>query len=97
MKSANYAAQWEQIRWAIQQGAGIYDFAGTACGYPPNPAARGYGVYQFKSQFGAEIVVWYGYADLVFSRARYRLFRRIEELLPRVERAALAVRSRLGR
>ncbi len=82
VRNANYALQWEMIRWAIERGCHTYDFAGTGTGYPPTPGTRGYGVYMFKRQFAAEIVVWYGYADLVFRRLPYRALRAAERALP---------------
>lgn len=83
---ANYLLQWEIIRWAIQQGCTVFDFGGTATGWPPNPASRGYGVYRFKRTFAAEVVAWYGYADLVLRRAPYHAFRTAERMLPYGER-----------
>jgi peptidoglycan pentaglycine glycine transferase (the first glycine) len=81
-----WGIQWEMIRWAIMQGCQIYDFAGTATNFPPSKNDKGYGVYQFKRSFGAEIVAWYGYADQVFRPVPYRLFRTLERSLPYGER-----------
>jgi hypothetical protein len=77
------------IRWAIAHGCTLYDFGGTGTGDPPKESDKGYGVYQFKRSFGAEIVRWYGYADRPFRPARYAGFRLMERLLPYGERAFL--------
>ncbi|WP_447977168.1 lipid II:glycine glycyltransferase FemX [Candidatus Nitrospira bockiana] len=86
MQRAGWAIQWEMIRWAIAHGCRTYDFGGTGTNYPPSETDKGYGVYQFKRSFGAEIVRWYGYADYVFDRWRYGAFRAIERHLPYGER-----------
>lgn len=82
MQRAGWAVQWEMIRWAIMQGCRVYDFGGTGTNYPPQATDKGYGVYQFKRSFGADIVRWYGYADYVFSPARYAGLRLLERNLP---------------
>lgn len=86
MQRAGWAVQWEMLRWAIAQGCTTYDFGGTGTGYPPHETDKGYGVYQFKHSFGAQIVQWYGYADYVFRPLSYRAFRLIERQLPYGER-----------
>ena len=87
--NAGAAVQWEMIRWAISEGCRLYDFAGTGTNFPPRKTDKGYGVYQFKRSFGAEIVAWYGYADYVFRPALYGLFRAVERSLPYGERVLL--------
>lgn len=89
VKYAGWAVQWEMLRWAISEGCAVYDFAGTGTSYPPRKADKGYGVYQFKKSFGAEIIAWYGYADYVFRPVRYGWFRAIEQSLPYGERVFL--------
>lgn len=84
--NSGWALQWEMIRWAIIEGCRVYDFAGTATHYPPRETDKGYGVYQFKHSFGAQIVRWYGYADYVFRPLSYQTFRLIERKLPYGER-----------
>jgi hypothetical protein len=74
------------LRWAMAQGCTTYDFGGTGTSYPPQETDKGYGVYQFKQSFGAQIVRWYGYADCVFAPARYTAFRLLERNLPLGER-----------
>jgi peptidoglycan pentaglycine glycine transferase (the first glycine) len=89
VKHAGLAVQWEMIRWGMHEGCRFYDFAGTGTHFPPRTTDKGYGVYQFKRSFGAEIVAWYGYADYVFRPALYRLFRAMERTLPYGERVLL--------
>jgi lipid II:glycine glycyltransferase (peptidoglycan interpeptide bridge formation enzyme) len=86
MQRAGWAVQWEMLRWAMAQGCSTYDFGGTGTSYPPQESDKGYGVYQFKHSFGAQIVRWYGYADYVFRPISYRAFRFIEQQLPYGER-----------
>lgn len=86
MQRAGWAVQWDMLRWAMAQGCTIYDFGGTGTGYPPQETDKGYGVYQFKHSFGAQIVRWYGCADYVFRAMSYRAFRLIERKLPYGER-----------
>jgi peptidoglycan pentaglycine glycine transferase (the first glycine) len=86
MQRAGWAVQWEMLRWAMAQGCESYDFGGTGTGYPPQETDKGYGVYQFKHSFGAQIIRWYGCADYVFRPMPYRAFRLIERHLPYGER-----------
>ena len=86
MQRAGWAVQWDMLRWAMAQGCTTYDFGGTGTSYPPQETDKGYGVYQFKQSFGAQIVRWYGYADYVFAPARYAAFRLLERNLPLGER-----------
>jgi peptidoglycan pentaglycine glycine transferase (the first glycine) len=95
MQRAGWAVQWEMLRWAIAQGCSTYDFGGTGTSYPPQETDKGYGVYQFKHSFGAQIVQWYGYADYVFRPVSYRAFRLIEQQLPYGERMFLEWPNRL--
>ncbi len=89
MQRAGWAVQWEMLRWAMAQGCTTYDFGGTGTGYPTQETDKGYGVYQFKHSFGAQIVRWYGYADYVFRPLPYQGFRLIERQLPYGERVFL--------
>jgi lipid II:glycine glycyltransferase (peptidoglycan interpeptide bridge formation enzyme) len=89
IKYTGWAVQWEMVRWAIGEGCTVYDFAGTGTTYPPKETDKGYGVYQFKKSFGADIVCWYGYADYIFKPALYAGLRAIERSLPLGERIFL--------
>jgi hypothetical protein len=42
-------------------------------GYPPQETDKGYGVYQFKHSFGADIIRWYGCADYEFLQCHIEL------------------------
>ena len=95
MQRAGWAVQWDMIRWAIAHGCTLYDFGGTGTTDPPKETDKGYGVYQFKRSFGADIVRWFGYADRPFSPVRYAGFRLIERLLPYGERMFLEWPKRL--
>ena len=85
---------WEFIRWAKAAGCEVIDWGGSGTRFPPSEADDGYGVYQFKSGFGAELRCWLPYHDLVFRPTLYRLARSIETwVLPQAWR----VRARLNR
>ena len=95
---ANWALQWDMVSWAVESGCSQYDLRGTATNYPPQPADKGYGVYQFKKSFGAQLTPLLGYFDLVLAPRRYQAFRYAERrLLPLGERAleALAALRRM--
>jgi lipid II:glycine glycyltransferase (peptidoglycan interpeptide bridge formation enzyme) len=84
---------WEFIRWAKAAGCDAIDWGGCGTGFPPSESDDGYGVYQFKSGFGAELRYWLPYHDLVFRPPLYRLARAAERwVLPRAWR----LRSRLN-
>lgn len=90
VQRASWALQWEMIKWAIARGCTVYNFHGSATTYPPRVSDKGYGVYEFKRSFGAELVAWYGYADYVFKPACYGMFRAVERAVPHVERLLAA-------
>jgi hypothetical protein len=85
---------WELIRWAKAAGCDILDLGGSGTHVPPSESDDGYGVYQFKSGFGAALRYWTPYHDLVFRPGLYRLARAAERrLLP----YAWKLRARLNR
>jgi hypothetical protein len=85
---------WEFIRWAKAAGCEEIDWGGSGTHFPPSERDGGYGVYQFKSGFGASLRYWVPYHDLVFRSPLYRLARAAETwLLPLAWRA----RARLNR
>ena len=89
---ANWGLMWEMVSWGIDSGCASYDFRGTATNYPPSPLDKGYGVYQFKKSFGAQLTPLLGYFDLVLAPMRYQAFRYAERrLLPVGERALEAL------
>lgn len=69
---------WELIRWAKAAGCDLVDWGGSGTRFPPSPSDDGYGVYQFKSGFGADLQYWLPYHDLVFQPGLYRLARAAE-------------------
>lgn len=60
------AIQHAIMEWAKQQGCRRYDMGGTCTDWPITESDRGYGVYQFKKQLGAEVHLSAPYVDLVF-------------------------------
>jgi hypothetical protein len=84
---------WEFIRWAKAAGCDVIDWGGSGTRYPPSERDEGYGVYQFKSGFGAGLRYWMPYHDLVFRPRLYRLARAAETwILPQAWR----LRARLN-
>jgi GNAT acetyltransferase-like protein/peptidoglycan biosynthesis/recognition FemAB-like protein len=74
---------WKLIRWAKTVGCDEIDWGGSGTHFPPSESDEGYGVYQFKSGFGASLRYWIPYHDLVFRPGLYRLARIAERsLLP---------------
>jgi len=69
---------WEFMRWAKAVGCDLIDWGGSGTRFPPSEADDGYGVYQFKSGFGAALQYWMPYHDLVFRPGLYRLARAAE-------------------
>lgn len=53
---ANRTLQMRMIEWAINAGCTLYDLRGSATHFPPRETDPGYGVYEFKKSFGAELV-----------------------------------------
>jgi lipid II:glycine glycyltransferase (peptidoglycan interpeptide bridge formation enzyme) len=61
-KMPNYLLQWEAMRWARAQGCTTYDLWGA-----PDEASEDdplWGVYRFKSGFGAQVLRTIGAWDL---------------------------------
>jgi GNAT acetyltransferase-like protein len=85
---------WEFIRWAKARDCEAIDWAGSGTQDPPCETDPGYGVYRFKSAFGATLERLAPYHDLVFRPRLYRAFRFAERtLLPK----AWSLRARLNR
>ncbi|MFZ0211478.1 MAG: peptidoglycan bridge formation glycyltransferase FemA/FemB family protein [Candidatus Acidiferrales bacterium] len=72
---ANEALHWTAIRWARKLGCDHYDMVGAGTSYPPTEGNAGYGLYNFKKGFGAELVYSAGYFDLINRRALYSALR----------------------
>jgi lipid II:glycine glycyltransferase (peptidoglycan interpeptide bridge formation enzyme) len=92
---ANEPLQWRAIQWAKDAGCRWYDTGGLGTSYPPREGNSGYGVYNYKKGFGADICYSAGLFDLVNSRAGYAAFRLFEKrLLPRAYKLAGGFLSR---
>lgn len=83
-----YAAKWEAIRRAVEEGCVDYDLWGV----PPGPDRDHpwYGLWEFKSGFSGNLVEYVGCWDLVLSELRHgvgevteRARRRLGKLLAR--------------
>lgn len=74
---ASYAAQWESLRWAIDQGCDTYDWWGGPDALVASD--RLWGVYRFKAGFGAtlrqQLGAWDGPTSLPRREAYHWLYR----------------------
>jgi lipid II:glycine glycyltransferase (peptidoglycan interpeptide bridge formation enzyme) len=71
--------QWEAMRWAKAHGYAVYDMYGV-----PNDFAESdpmWGVYEFKRDFGGQVVRHIGAWDYVPNRVWYRLY---TQIMPRL-------------
>lgn len=88
-----YLLQWKALQWAKEQGASWYDFwgipdeVGADDSVPENETLDQknvrdglWGVYRFKQGFGGEVVRYAGAYDLVYNRAMYLLWERMQRL-----------------
>lgn len=75
MKSHNaqYAIQWEMIRFAVRHGFQRYNFYGIAG--LPNEMTEEDGVYNFKKGFGGQVIELIGSFELPVNPKIYRLHR----------------------
>lgn len=87
---AAYLVQWSAIRWAVGDGARIYDFLGI--GNPRRPG-RLAGLWDFKRRFGASPVSYVGEWDLPLAPLPYALWVAFEPALS----LARAYWARVGR
>ena len=53
-RQPNYLLQWEAIRWAKERGCALYDFWGAPDEFVESDSL--WGVWRFKSGFGADVV-----------------------------------------
>jgi peptidoglycan pentaglycine glycine transferase (the first glycine) len=82
------AVHWTWIRWARAVGCTDIDFGSSGTHVPPRPTDRNFGIYRFKAELGARLVLTVGYHDCVFRPASYRLARVVEhQALPRAWRS----------
>ena len=86
---------WELIRWAREAGSLELDLGSSCTGVPPVQTHPNYGIYRFKAELGARLVLCTGYHDRVFAPLRYRIARQLEAHAHHVNRRLLG-RLRLG-
>jgi lipid II:glycine glycyltransferase (peptidoglycan interpeptide bridge formation enzyme) len=85
---APYLVQWEGMRWARAQGAGVYDLWGIPDALHENEDL--WGVYRHKRGYGGEIVRYVGAFDLVRSPLQHLALERVARpLFKRVSRLAV--------
>jgi lipid II:glycine glycyltransferase (peptidoglycan interpeptide bridge formation enzyme) len=87
-KMPNYLLQWEAIRWAKAIGCDSYDFWGAPATLDDSDPL--WGVYRFKSGFGAAFIQTPGAWDVVVKPLRFKLY---NQLLPKI----LSLLRRRGR
>lgn len=78
-KMPNYLLQWEAIRWAKVHGCHTYDFWGAPDSLDEKDPL--WGLYRFKSGFGAVFVESIGAWDHVFQHRSYQVY---TQVLPRI-------------
>lgn len=71
----NHLMQWQMMSWAIESGCQIYDFMGVP--HFEDESHSNYGVYRFKKGFNGETVQYAGEFDLILSKLKYRIARRM--------------------
>ena len=76
---ANPSVHWRAMQWAKAKGCRNYDMTGAGTAYPPHEGNWGYGLYQFKRGFGAELHYYAGYFDLVRLESTYSMIRYFEK------------------
>jgi len=75
---ANEALHWAAIRWSRNLGCANYDMVSAGTSHPPREGDAGYGLYNFKKGFGANLVYSAGYFDLVSGPVLYSALRLVE-------------------
>lgn len=73
-----YALQWYMIGYALQHQIRRYNFYGISGEFQEH--AEGFGVYQFKQGFDAEVVELLGEFQYVAEPFRYQLYSRLSQL-----------------
>lgn len=87
----NYLIQWEMIRWAKENGYGMYDFRGVSPSRDPTADDHLAGLNRFKEGFGAQFVEYVGDFDRVLNPAWNFAWSRG---MPRIRSAMKRLRSR---
>lgn len=76
---APHLLQWEQIKWAKDNGYKIYDFWGIAKN--DNPKDKWAGLTRFKKGFGGGIKNLPGTFDLVYNQRMYKLYKFLKKFV----------------
>lgn len=74
-RQPNYLLQWEAIRWAKRRGCQVYDFWGAPDEFVESDSM--WGVWRFKSGFGADVVRHIGAWDYAPRRFWYWVYRAV--------------------
>jgi len=93
---ANEALHWAAIQWSRNLGCVNYDMVGAGTSYPPAEGNAGFGLYNFKKGFGADLFYSAGYFDLVSKPVLYSALRLAERHTGWVS-AARGLRSAMRR
>ena len=75
-----FLLQWHIIQYAVENKYEVYNFGGITGNLQPNHPQ--YGVYEFKKNFGGNVIEYIGDFDLVVSPVKY-FFREIIKKLGR--------------
>jgi lipid II:glycine glycyltransferase (peptidoglycan interpeptide bridge formation enzyme) len=67
----NEALQVAVMKWAKEHGCLFYDMGGSCTSWPVRATDKGYGVYRFKRELGAQSIVSAPYVDLVYRPLLY--------------------------
>ncbi|MBN2084635.1 MAG: peptidoglycan bridge formation glycyltransferase FemA/FemB family protein [Anaerolineales bacterium] len=78
-KMPNHLLQWEAMRWLKHRGASAYDLWGAPDVFAESDPM--WGVFQFKTGFGGQVIRFSGAWDFAPSTLRYSAYHRI---LPRI-------------
>ncbi|HNW12655.1 MAG TPA: peptidoglycan bridge formation glycyltransferase FemA/FemB family protein, partial [Candidatus Rifleibacterium sp.] len=76
---ASYAVHWEAIRQARARSCTEYDMGGVSPGVAPDHPF--YGLYNFKSGFGGQMIHRSGTWDFPLDKDAYTAFRNAETIL----------------
>jgi len=87
-KMPSHLLQWAAIKWAKAKGYTLYDFWGAPDTFTANDPM--WGVYRFKSGFGADVIRTLGAWDYVGRSALYKIY---SVVLPRI----MSLMRRVGR
>jgi lipid II:glycine glycyltransferase (peptidoglycan interpeptide bridge formation enzyme) len=69
---------WELMRWARDAGCRDLDLGSSCTDLPPTETHPNYGIYRFKYELGARLILSAPYHDHVWAPLRYRVARQLE-------------------